>query len=46
MENPTQTFREKMNLVLTEELQIKSKTVMSFRACERKEVFFCNIYFV
>ena len=31
MENPIQTFREGMNLVfqLIEELQIKSKTVMS-----------------
>ena len=31
MENPTQTFREVMNLVLQliEELQIKSKTVMN-----------------
>ena len=46
MENPTQTFREKMNLVLTEKLQRKSQTVMSVTACERKEVFFCNIYFV
>ena len=42
MENPTQTFREVMNLVLqlTEELQIKIKTVMSVGACERKGVFF------
>ena len=49
MENPTQTFREVMNLVfqVTEELQIKSKTVMCAGACERKkECFFCNIYFV
>ena len=42
MENPTKTFREKVNLVLqfTEELQIKSKTVMTVEACERKKVFF------
>ena len=43
MENPTQTFREVMNLVfqVTEELQIKSKTVMCAGACERKkECFF------
>ena len=49
MENPTQTFREVMNLVfqVTEELQIKSKTVMCAGACEKKkERFFCNIYFV
>ena len=47
VENPTQTFREKVNLVLQliEELQIKSKTVMSVGACERKKVFFFNIYF-
>ena len=37
MGNPTQTFREVMNLVLQliEELQIKIKTVMSVGACER-----------
>ena len=42
MENPTKIFREKVNLVLqfTEELQTKSKTVMSVEACERKKVFF------
>ena len=39
MENPTQTYTEKMSLVLQliEELQIKSKTVMS--------VFVVGIYF-
>ena len=47
MENPTQTFREKVNLVLQliEELQIKSKTVMSVGACERKKVFFLTFIF-
>ena len=43
MENPTQTFREVINLVLQliEELQIIIKTVMSIGACERKkECFF------
>ena len=43
MENPTQTFREVMNLVLhlIEELQTKIKTVMSVGACKRKKsVFF------
>ena len=47
VENPTQTFREKVNLVLQliEELQIKSKTVMSVGACERKKFLFFNIYF-
>ena len=43
MENPTQTFREVINLVLQliEELQIIIKTVMSVGACERKkECFF------
>ena len=42
MENPTQTFREVMNLVLQliEGLQIKSKTVMSVGACERKKSAF------
>ena len=40
MENPTQTFREVMNLVLQliEELQIKSKSVMNVG--EKKIVFF------
>ena len=39
MENPTQTFREVMNLVLQliEGLQVKSKTAMSAGACERKK---------
>ena len=43
MENPTQTFREVINLVLQliEELQIIIKTVMSVGVCERKkECFF------
>ena len=43
MENPTQTFREVINLALQliEELQIKIKTVTSVGACERKkECFF------
>ena len=46
--NPTLTFKEVMNLVLQliEELQIKSKTVMSVGARKSKKVFFCNIYFV
>ena len=41
MENPTQTFREKMNLVpqLIEKLQMKCKTVMNVGACERKKAF-------
>ena len=45
--NPTLTFREVMNLVLQliEELQIKSKTVMSVEF-ERAKKLFCNIYFV
>ena len=45
MENSTQTFREKINLVfqLTEELQMKTKTVLSTGACVRKECFFVNI---
>ena len=39
MENPTQTFREVMNLVLQliEGLQVKSKTAMSAGACEREK---------
>ena len=42
MKNPTQNFREKMNLLpqLMEELQIKSKTVMSIGAFVRKKVFY------
>ena len=45
--NPTQTFREKMNLVLQliEELQIKSKTVMKVGTCEReKRVFLEHLF--
>ena len=44
--NPTLTFGQVINLVLQliEELQIKSKTVMSVGACERKKsVFFVTI---
>ena len=46
MENPTHSFRE-MNHVfqLVEELQIKSKTVMSW-SLRKKECIFCNVYFV
>ena len=49
MENSTQTFREVMNLVfqLIEELQIKSKTVVSeLELVREKESVFYNIYFV
>ena len=39
MENPAQTFRVKINLVLQliDEFQLKSKTVMSVGACKRKK---------
>ena len=47
MENPTLSFG-KMNyaLQLIKELQIKSKTVMSWSSWRRKECIFCNVSFV
>ena len=47
IENSTHSFR-KMNLVhqLIQELQIKSKTVMSWSLREKKECIFCNACFV
>ena len=47
MENPTHSFRE-TNLVvqLIEELQMKSKTVMSWSSRKKKEGIFCTVYFV
>ena len=45
MENPRHAFRE-TNLVLIQELWIKSKTVMSRSSWKKKECSFCNIYFV
>ena len=51
MENPTQTFREKMNFVLQliKELQKKKKKLKLWWVLElvrEKQCFFCNIYFV
>ena len=42
MENLTQTFREKTNLLLQliEELQMKRRKLMSVGVCDRKNVFF------
>ena len=46
MENPTHSFRE-TNLVLRfYELQIKSKTVISWSLQKKKEGIFCSNYFV
>ena len=47
MENPTYNFRE-TNLVLQlmQELQIKSKTVISWSWKKKKRAFFCTVYFV
>ena len=46
MENPTQSFRE-TNLVLQviQELQMKSKTVMSWSSQKKKRGIFCTVYF-
>ena len=43
----TQSFRE-INLVLqlVQDLQIKSKTVMSWSSRKKEECIFCNFYFV
>ena len=47
MENPTHSFRE-MNFVLqlVKELQIKSKTVISWSSQKKKGDIFCTVYFV
>ena len=44
MENPTHSFRE-INLILIEELQIKSKTVIVGVRERKKEDNFCAVYF-
>ena len=46
-ENPKHSLMG-MNYVLqlVQELQIKSKTVMSWNLQKKKEYIFCNIYFV
>ena len=47
MVNPTHCFREKnLLLELIQELQIKSKTVMSWSSRKKKEGIFCTVYFV
>ena len=47
MENSTHSLREtKLVLQLTRELQIKSKTMMSWRSWKKREDNFCIIYFV
>ena len=47
MENSTHSFREtNLLLQLIEELQIKSKTVMSWISWKKKEGIFCTVYFV
>ena len=45
--NSTHCFREKnLLLELLQELQIKSKTVMSWSSRKKKEGIFCTVYFV
>ena len=46
MENPTYSFREtNFVLHLIKELQIKSKTVMSWSSQEKNDGIFCTVYF-
>ena len=45
--NSTHCFREKnLLLELLQELQIKSKTVMSWSSRKKKKGIFCTVYFV
>ena len=47
MGNPTHSFREgNVLLQLVEELQIKTKTMMSLSSLKKKEGIFCSVYFV
>ena len=47
MENPTHSSRVMHHVLqLVEELQIKSKTVMSLSSWKKKECISCNVYFV
>ena len=47
MENPIHSFREMNNVVqLVQELQVNSKTAISWSSQKKKDCIFYNVYFV